>query len=104
MIVKSKRVIIIAPFARMCMMDVHNEKYDNSIKLSAMLLHHQILTFPDHFGIVQRLQAKVIKKEKEQHFILIKGKIYHLNSEHLCSKCKETHIHKRNFAKTQSTD
>ena len=58
------------------MMDVHNEKYDNSIKLSAMLLHHQILTFPDHFGIVQRLQAKVIKKEKEQHFILIKGKIY----------------------------
>ena len=25
-----------------------------------------------------------------------------LNSEHLCSKCKDTHIHKRNFTTTQS--
>ena len=26
-----------------------------------------------------------------------------LNSEYLCSKCKGTHIHKRNFTKAQST-
>jgi hypothetical protein len=51
-------------------------------------------------------QPKVIKKEKEGHFILIKGKNIPrrtLNSEHLCSKCKGTHIHKRNFTKAQST-
>ena len=40
-------------------------------------------------------QHKVIKKDKEGHFILIKGKIYQekLNSEYLCSKCKGSHIH-----------
>jgi exonuclease III len=51
-------------------------------------------------------QPKVIKKDKEGHFILIKGKNLQrrtLNSEHLCSKCKGTHIHKRNFSKAQST-
>ena len=50
-------------------------------------------------------QPKVIKKDKEGHFILIKGKIYQeeLNSEYLRSKRKGTHIHKRNFAKAQST-
>ena len=26
-----------------------------------------------------------------------------LNSEYLCSKCRGTHIHKRNFTKAQST-
>jgi hypothetical protein len=26
-----------------------------------------------------------------------------LNSEHLCSKCKDNHIHKSNFTKAQST-
>jgi hypothetical protein len=50
-------------------------------------------------------QTKVIKKDKKGHFILIKGKILQekLNSEYLCSKCKGTHIHKRNFSKAQST-
>ena len=42
-------------------------------------------------------QPKAIKKDKEGHFILIKGKkIYQeetLNSEHLCFKCKGIHIH-----------
>lgn len=41
-------------------------------------------------------QNKLIKRDGKKHFILIKGKkIYqdkHLNSEHLCSKCKGTHI------------
>jgi exonuclease III len=43
-------------------------------------------------------QPKVIKKDKEGHFMLIKGKNLlrrTLNSEYLCSKCKGTHIHKR---------
>ena len=51
-------------------------------------------------------QPKVIKEDKEGHFILVKGKILPrrtLNCEHLCSKCKGTHIHKRNFTKAQST-
>jgi hypothetical protein len=42
-------------------------------------------------------QPKVIKKDKEGHFILIKGKIFQeeltLNSEYLCSKYKGSHIH-----------
>jgi hypothetical protein len=41
-------------------------------------------------------QPKVIKKDKEWHFILIKGKIFQegtLKSEYLCSKCKGSHIH-----------
>jgi hypothetical protein len=41
-------------------------------------------------------QSKVIQKDEEGHFILIKGKNLPrgtLNSEHLCSKCKGTHIH-----------
>jgi predicted SprT family Zn-dependent metalloprotease len=41
-------------------------------------------------------QPKVIKKDKEGHFILIKGKNLPrgtLNSEYLCSKCKGSHIH-----------
>jgi exonuclease III len=41
-------------------------------------------------------QPKVIKKYKEGHFILIKGKISPkgtLNSEYLCSKYKGSHIH-----------
>jgi hypothetical protein len=41
-------------------------------------------------------QPKVIKKDKEGHFMLIKGKIYQnelsiLNI--LCFKCKGSHIH-----------
>jgi predicted SprT family Zn-dependent metalloprotease len=42
------------------------------------------------------IQPKVIKKDKEAHFILIKGKNPPrgtLNSEYLCSKCKGSHIH-----------
>ena len=39
-------------------------------------------------------QPKVIKIDKEVHFILFKGT---LTSEHLCSKFKGIHIHKRNF-------
>jgi predicted SprT family Zn-dependent metalloprotease len=41
-------------------------------------------------------QPTVIKKDKEGHFILIKGKIFqdkNINSEYLCSKCKGNHIH-----------
>jgi hypothetical protein len=51
-------------------------------------------------------QPKVIQKDKEGHFIHIKGKNLPrrtLNSENVCSKCKVTHIHKRNFTKDQST-
>ena len=50
-------------------------------------------------------QLKVIKKSKGGYFIFIKGKIYQeqLYSEHLCSKCKGAHIHKRNFTKPQSS-
>jgi exonuclease III len=51
-------------------------------------------------------QPKVIKKDKEGHFILVKKKNlprWTVNSEYLCSKCKGTHIHKRNFTKAQST-
>ena len=47
-------------------------------------------------------QPKVIKKCKQGYFILIKGKNlprWTLNSKHLCSKCKNTHIHNRNFTK-----
>jgi hypothetical protein len=50
------------------------------------------------------IQPKVIKKYEERHFILVKVKNLPrgtLNSEHLCSKCKGTHIHKRNFIKNQ---
>jgi hypothetical protein len=46
------------------------------------------------------VQPKVIKKDKEGHFIVIKGKILEmaqwlgtLNSEYLCSKYKGSHIH-----------
>ena len=49
---------------------------------------------------------KVIKKDKEGHIMLIKGKNLlkrTLNSEHLCSKYKGTHIYKRNFTKVKST-
>jgi hypothetical protein len=41
-------------------------------------------------------QHKVNKKDKEGHFILIKGKNLPrgiLNSEYLCSKYKGSHIH-----------
>jgi hypothetical protein len=41
-------------------------------------------------------QPKIIKKDKEGHFILIKGKNLPrgtLNSEYLCSKYKSSHIH-----------
>jgi hypothetical protein len=41
-------------------------------------------------------QPKVIKKDKEGHLILIKGKHLPrgtLNSEYLCSKCKGIHVH-----------
>ena len=51
-------------------------------------------------------QPKVIKKDKEGHFILIKGKNIPrrtLYSEYLCSKYKGSHIHKRNLTKDQST-
>ena len=46
-------------------------------------------------------QQNVIKRNTEGHFIL-KGKNPprgHLSSEHLCSKCKGTHIHNRNIFK-----
>jgi hypothetical protein len=51
-------------------------------------------------------QPKVIKKDKDGHFVLIKDKSLPrgtLNFEYLCSKCKGTHIHKINFTKAQST-
>jgi hypothetical protein len=50
-------------------------------------------------------QPKVIKKDKEGHFIHIKGKIFQdeLSIEYLCSKCKGSHIHQRNFSKAQNT-
>jgi hypothetical protein len=51
-------------------------------------------------------QPKVIKHDEEGYFIFIMGKnppSESLNSEHLCSKCKSTQIHKRNFIKTQNT-
>ena len=38
--------------------------------------------------------------------MFIKGKIHqdkNLSANHLCSKCKTTHIHKRNFIKAQNT-
>jgi predicted SprT family Zn-dependent metalloprotease len=41
-------------------------------------------------------KPKVIKKDKERDFILIKSKNLPrgtLNSEYLCSKCKGSHIH-----------
>jgi hypothetical protein len=40
-------------------------------------------------------QPKVIKKDKEAHFILIKGNPPRgtINSEYLCSKYKGSHIH-----------
>ena len=50
-------------------------------------------------------QPKVIKKDKEGHFILMKGKIYQeeLSILNLWSKCKGMDIHKINFLKAQST-
>jgi RNase P protein component len=53
---------------------------------------------------VKSLQKKK-KRDKEGHVILVKGKIYHdeLSILIICSKCKDTHIHKRNFTKAQST-
>jgi exonuclease III len=38
-------------------------------------------------------QPKVIKKDKEGQFILIKVKSTKMNSKYLCSKCKGSHIH-----------
>jgi hypothetical protein len=41
-------------------------------------------------------QPKVIKKDKEGHFTLIKGKNLPrgtLSSKYLCSKCKDSHSH-----------
>jgi exonuclease III len=52
------------------------------------------------------LQPKVIKKDKEGHFILIKDKIFQdftLNSEYLCSKCKGSHI-KESLVKHKTQD
>ena len=51
-------------------------------------------------------QPKVIKKDKEEHFILIKGKIYQDELSTLniyAPKCKGIHIHKRKFTEAQST-
>ena len=48
-------------------------------------------------------QPQVIEQKKERHFILIKGKICQDELSILCSKCKGTHIHYRNFTKAQST-
>jgi exonuclease III len=51
-------------------------------------------------------KPKVMKKDKEGHFMLIKEKKNlprSLNSEHLCSTCKGNDIHKRNFTKAQVT-
>ena len=52
------------------------------------------------------IQPKVTKQDKKGHFMFIKekhspGEI--INSEHLCSKCNDTHIHKRNFTEAQNT-
>ena len=52
----------------------------------------------------------MIKKDKEEHFIWVKGKNLprrlniSLNSKHLCSKCKGVHFHKRNFSSAQNTE
>ena len=48
---------------------------------------------------------KVIKKDKEGYFIFKGSKNLPrtLHSEHVCSKSKDTHIHKRNFTRDQST-
>jgi hypothetical protein len=51
-------------------------------------------------------QAKLIKKDKESHFLLIKGKNLPrriFNSGALCSKYKGAHIYNRNFTKAKST-
>jgi exonuclease III len=48
-------------------------------------------------------QPKIIKEDWEGHFIFNSGKIHQdsLNSEHLCPKGKDIHIHKRNFIKSK---
>jgi predicted SprT family Zn-dependent metalloprotease len=50
-------------------------------------------------------QPKVIKWDKEGHFILIKGKIYQeeLSILIIYAPNAREHIHKRNFPKAQST-
>jgi hypothetical protein len=51
-------------------------------------------------------QPKVFKKDKEEHFIQVKEKnltTWTVNSVHLCSKYKDTHIYKRNLTKPEST-
>jgi hypothetical protein len=51
-------------------------------------------------------QTKVIKHDKEGHFIFIKVKNpprESLNSEHLCLKCKSTQIYKTNKQTKQKT-
>jgi len=51
-------------------------------------------------------QPKVIRKDKEGHFIFIKEKIHQdelSNLKYLCYKYKGTYIHKRNLTKSQST-
>jgi hypothetical protein len=50
-------------------------------------------------------QPKVIKKDKEEHFILVKGKIYHDELSILniyAPNAKGTHIHKRNLLKLKA--
>ena len=45
------------------------------------------------------VQPKVTITDRKGHFIVIKEPRGHLNSEHLCPKCKGTHIHKTNITK-----
>lgn len=48
---------------------------------------------------------KVIYRDGQGHFMLIKGNIHRvsLNSEHIYSKNKDIHIHTGNFANVQNT-
>jgi hypothetical protein len=62
------------------------------------------MELPPSYPIRIDFQPKVFKHD-EGHFIFVKEKTHQSkspNSEHLCSKCKSTHIHKRNFSGAQN--
>ena len=44
-------------------------------------------------------QLKLIKRDREEHFIIIKENRWYLHSAHLCSKHKGIYICKRNIVK-----